>query len=71
MGYQQGELLGKELPKSDRNRAELLDTINACINKGKVRLLSSSYQLAQTTGSHHVSSAVFQYPYSPYSYYLV
>uniref|UniRef100_A0A8C5CCI3 Phosphodiesterase n=1 Tax=Gadus morhua TaxID=8049 RepID=A0A8C5CCI3_GADMO len=35
MGYQQGELVGKELPKSDKNRAELLDTINNCINKGK------------------------------------
>ncbi|XP_040841876.1 high affinity cAMP-specific and IBMX-insensitive 3',5'-cyclic phosphodiesterase 8B isoform X2 [Ochotona curzoniae] len=38
MGYHKGELLGKELstlPKSDRNRADLLDTINTCIRKGK------------------------------------
>lgn len=39
MGYHKGELVGKELtelPKSDRNRADLLDTINTCIKKGKV-----------------------------------
>lgn len=39
MGYQKGELIGKEfteLPKSDKNRADLSDTINACIKKGKV-----------------------------------
>uniref|UniRef100_A0A7N6AHD5 Phosphodiesterase n=1 Tax=Anabas testudineus TaxID=64144 RepID=A0A7N6AHD5_ANATE len=38
MGYHKGELIGKELtelPKSDRNRADLLDTINTCIKKGK------------------------------------
>nr|KAF6490550.1 hypothetical protein HJG59_013986 [Molossus molossus] len=38
MGYHKGELLGKELaelPKSDKNRADLLDTINTCIRKGK------------------------------------
>lgn len=38
MGYQKGELIGKELtelPKSDKNRADLLDTINLCIKKGK------------------------------------
>ncbi|CAL8320199.1 unnamed protein product [Lota lota] len=35
MGYHQGDLVGKELPKSDKNRADLLDTINTCINKGK------------------------------------
>lgn len=41
MGYHKGELIGKELtelPKSDKNRADLLDTINTCIKKGKVRL---------------------------------
>lgn len=41
MGYHKGELIGKELtelPKSDRNRADLLDTINTCIEKGKVSL---------------------------------
>lgn len=39
MGYQRGEVIGKELtelPKSDKNRADLLDTINTCIKKGKV-----------------------------------
>nr|KAF6366828.1 hypothetical protein mPipKuh1_013280 [Pipistrellus kuhlii] len=38
MGYHKSELLGKELaelPKSDKNRADLLDTINTCIRKGK------------------------------------
>ncbi|XP_069819122.1 high affinity cAMP-specific and IBMX-insensitive 3',5'-cyclic phosphodiesterase 8B isoform X3 [Dendropsophus ebraccatus] len=38
MGYHREELLGKELtdfPKSDKNRADLLDTINTCIKKGK------------------------------------
>ncbi|MEQ2262680.1 hypothetical protein XENORESO_019187 [Xenotaenia resolanae] len=41
MGYHRGELIGKELtelPKSDKNRADLLDTINTCIKKGKVRM---------------------------------
>ena len=39
MGYHKGELIGKELtelPKSDKNRADLSDSINACIKKGKV-----------------------------------
>lgn len=39
MGYHRGELIGKELtelPKSDRNSADLLDTINTCMKKGKV-----------------------------------
>lgn len=43
MGYHKGELIGKELtelPKSDKNRADLLDTINTCIKKGKVSLMS-------------------------------
>ncbi|KAM8872562.1 high affinity cAMP-specific and IBMX-insensitive 3',5'-cyclic phosphodiesterase 8B isoform 2-T2 [Synchiropus picturatus] len=38
MGYHRGELIGKqltELPKSDRNRADLLDSINTCIKKGE------------------------------------
>ncbi|XP_028920830.1 high affinity cAMP-specific and IBMX-insensitive 3',5'-cyclic phosphodiesterase 8B isoform X2 [Ornithorhynchus anatinus] len=38
MGYHKGELIGKELtelPKSDKNHADLLDTINTCIQKGK------------------------------------
>lgn len=40
MGYHKGELIGKELtelPKSDKNRVDLLDTINTFIKKGKVR----------------------------------
>ncbi|KFP83294.1 High affinity cAMP-specific and IBMX-insensitive 3',5'-cyclic phosphodiesterase 8B, partial [Acanthisitta chloris] len=38
MGYRKGELLGKELtelPKSDKNCADLLDNINTFIKKGK------------------------------------
>ncbi|KFP83800.1 High affinity cAMP-specific and IBMX-insensitive 3',5'-cyclic phosphodiesterase 8B, partial [Apaloderma vittatum] len=38
MGYHKGELIGKELtelPKSDKNRVDLLDTINTFIKKGK------------------------------------
>ncbi|XP_061414674.1 high affinity cAMP-specific and IBMX-insensitive 3',5'-cyclic phosphodiesterase 8B isoform X1 [Lethenteron reissneri] len=38
MGYRSGELVGRELtelPKSDRNRADLLDTITSRIKKGK------------------------------------
>ncbi|XP_056099233.1 high affinity cAMP-specific and IBMX-insensitive 3',5'-cyclic phosphodiesterase 8B isoform X2 [Rhinichthys klamathensis goyatoka] len=38
MGYHRGEVIGKELtelPKSDKNSADLLDTINTCIKKGK------------------------------------
>lgn len=41
LGYHKGELIGKEpaeLPKSDKNRADLLDTIDACVKKGKVGL---------------------------------
>lgn len=56
MGYRKGELIGKELtelPKSDRNRADLLDTINTCIKKGKVsppRLSPSLPHLDSTLG---------------------
>uniref|UniRef100_A0A8C6PVT8 Phosphodiesterase n=1 Tax=Nothobranchius furzeri TaxID=105023 RepID=A0A8C6PVT8_NOTFU len=42
MGYQQGELLGKEIievPKSEKNKPDLLETINTCIRKGKVMLV--------------------------------
>ncbi|XP_039628738.1 high affinity cAMP-specific and IBMX-insensitive 3',5'-cyclic phosphodiesterase 8A isoform X2 [Polypterus senegalus] len=38
MGYHQGELIGKdftEVPKSEKNKADLLETINSCIKKGK------------------------------------
>ncbi|XP_067280348.1 high affinity cAMP-specific and IBMX-insensitive 3',5'-cyclic phosphodiesterase 8B isoform X1 [Pseudorasbora parva] len=38
MGYHRGEVIGKELtelPKSDKNSADLLETINTCIKKGK------------------------------------
>uniref|UniRef100_A0A4W3K216 Phosphodiesterase n=1 Tax=Callorhinchus milii TaxID=7868 RepID=A0A4W3K216_CALMI len=40
MGYKRDELMGKaltEVPKSDKNKADLLDTINSCIKIGKVR----------------------------------
>uniref|UniRef100_A0A674A579 Phosphodiesterase n=1 Tax=Salmo trutta TaxID=8032 RepID=A0A674A579_SALTR len=45
MGYQQGELIGKEIievPKSEKNKPDLLETINSCIRKGKV---TSGYSL--------------------------
>lgn len=48
-GYHRGEVIGKELtelPKSDKNRADLLDTINTCIKKGKVS--SGGARLQQT-----------------------
>lgn len=54
MGYHKGELIGKELtelPKSDKNRADLLDTINTCIKKGKVSAVCSTV-IAFTLGSH-------------------
>ncbi|XP_061830651.1 high affinity cAMP-specific and IBMX-insensitive 3',5'-cyclic phosphodiesterase 8A isoform X1 [Nerophis lumbriciformis] len=38
MGYQQHELIGKEIievPKSEKNKPDLLETINSCIHKGK------------------------------------
>uniref|UniRef100_A0A8C7XFF7 Phosphodiesterase n=1 Tax=Oryzias sinensis TaxID=183150 RepID=A0A8C7XFF7_9TELE len=38
MGYQQSELIGKEIievPKSEKNKPDLLETINSCILKGK------------------------------------
>uniref|UniRef100_A0A4W3JRP6 Phosphodiesterase n=1 Tax=Callorhinchus milii TaxID=7868 RepID=A0A4W3JRP6_CALMI len=38
MGYKRDELMGKaltEVPKSDKNKADLLDTINSCIKIGK------------------------------------
>uniref|UniRef100_A0AAY4DI77 Phosphodiesterase n=1 Tax=Denticeps clupeoides TaxID=299321 RepID=A0AAY4DI77_9TELE len=38
MGYQKGELVGKEIievPKSEKNKPDLLETINSCIQKGK------------------------------------
>ncbi|XP_052373615.1 high affinity cAMP-specific and IBMX-insensitive 3',5'-cyclic phosphodiesterase 8A, partial [Oncorhynchus keta] len=38
MGYHQGELIGKEItevPKSEKNKPDLLETINSCIQKGK------------------------------------
>uniref|UniRef100_A0A8D2NK34 Phosphodiesterase n=1 Tax=Zosterops lateralis melanops TaxID=1220523 RepID=A0A8D2NK34_ZOSLA len=50
MGYCKGELIGKELtelPKSDKNSADLLDNINTFIKKGKLCFVlteSSSYK---------------------------
>lgn len=37
LGFQHGELLKEntEVPKSDKNKADLLENINACIRKGK------------------------------------
>lgn len=40
-GYQRGDLIGKEfieMPKSEKNKPDLLETINTCIMKGKVRV---------------------------------
>uniref|UniRef100_A0A8K9WV75 Phosphodiesterase n=1 Tax=Oncorhynchus mykiss TaxID=8022 RepID=A0A8K9WV75_ONCMY len=45
MGYQQGELIGKEItevPKSEKNKPDLLETINSCIRKGKVSVYLST-----------------------------
>lgn len=47
MGYQQGELIGKEIievPKSEKNKPDLLETINSCIRKGKVMCIYLSSQ---------------------------
>ncbi|KAJ8405641.1 hypothetical protein AAFF_G00316210 [Aldrovandia affinis] len=38
MGFHKGEIIGKdvaEFPKSDKNRADLLDAINTCVKEGK------------------------------------
>lgn len=50
MGYQAGELIGKELAEVPVNekKAELLDTINSCIRIGKVSEGSGPCSL-----SHH------------------
>lgn len=61
MGYHKGELLGKELaelPKSDKNRADLLDTINTCIKKGKV---------GETDLQTPPNAFFFSFPVSPMS----
>ncbi|XP_064452337.1 high affinity cAMP-specific and IBMX-insensitive 3',5'-cyclic phosphodiesterase 8B isoform X8 [Mirounga angustirostris] len=55
MGYHKGELLGKELaelPKSDKNRADLLDTINTCIKKGKLHKVHRDSGDNSQTESH-------------------
>ncbi|XP_059949054.1 high affinity cAMP-specific and IBMX-insensitive 3',5'-cyclic phosphodiesterase 8B isoform X6 [Mesoplodon densirostris] len=55
MGYHKGELLGKELaelPKSDKNRADLLDTINTCIKKGKIHKVHRDSGDNSQTESH-------------------
>lgn len=52
MGYQQGELIGKEIievPKSEKNKPDLLETINSCIRKGKVKCI---YQIVLSFASH-------------------
>lgn len=38
MGYQRGELLKEntEVPKSEKNKPDLLDNISSCIRRGKV-----------------------------------
>lgn len=55
MGYQRGELIGKEIievPKSEKNKPDLLETINSCILKGKVRCGSGP-----GSGSEHTRSS--------------
>ncbi|KAM5264489.1 high affinity cAMP-specific and IBMX-insensitive 3',5'-cyclic phosphodiesterase 8B isoform 7-T7 [Ctenodactylus gundi] len=57
MGYHKGELLGKELadlPKSDKNRADLLDTINTCIKKGKIHKIHRDSGENSQTESHSI-----------------
>uniref|UniRef100_A0A8C5HS15 Phosphodiesterase n=1 Tax=Gouania willdenowi TaxID=441366 RepID=A0A8C5HS15_GOUWI len=59
MGYQQGELIGKEIievPKSEKNKPDLLETINSCIRKGKVRYMQSSKHKDRRKGSLDVRS---------------
>lgn len=62
MGYQQGELIGKEIievPKSEKNKPDLLETINSCIRKGKViwfhEITSLFMHFRQTTTSSRMS----------------
>ncbi|XP_063114454.1 high affinity cAMP-specific and IBMX-insensitive 3',5'-cyclic phosphodiesterase 8B isoform X8 [Cavia porcellus] len=57
MGYHKGELLGKELaelPKSDKNRADLLDTINTCIKKGKMHKIHRDSGDSSQTELHSI-----------------
>ncbi|XP_072715094.1 high affinity cAMP-specific and IBMX-insensitive 3',5'-cyclic phosphodiesterase 8B isoform X5 [Ciconia boyciana] len=57
MGYHKGELIGKELtelPKSDKNRADILDTINTFIKKGK---LYKSHRDEKYTGDNFQSES--------------
>ncbi|XP_058721216.1 high affinity cAMP-specific and IBMX-insensitive 3',5'-cyclic phosphodiesterase 8B isoform X6 [Poecile atricapillus] len=57
MGYCKGELIGKELtelPKSDKNSADLLDNINAFIKKGK---LYKSHREDKYTGDNSQSES--------------
>ncbi|KAM7405898.1 hypothetical protein PAMP_000313 [Pampus punctatissimus] len=56
MGYQQGELIGKEIievPKSEKNKPDLLETINSCIRKGK------------SVSVHHIASLLLLAYYVP------
>ncbi|XP_041342050.1 high affinity cAMP-specific and IBMX-insensitive 3',5'-cyclic phosphodiesterase 8B isoform X5 [Pyrgilauda ruficollis] len=57
MGYCKGELIGKELtelPKSDKNSADLLDNINTFIKKGK---LYKSHREDKYTGDNSQSES--------------
>lgn len=49
MGYQSGELIGKELAEVPINekKADLLDTINSCIRIGKVSKRSVPFLLSR------------------------
>ncbi|XP_075383595.1 high affinity cAMP-specific and IBMX-insensitive 3',5'-cyclic phosphodiesterase 8B isoform X6 [Mycteria americana] len=57
MGYHKGELIGKELtelPKSDKNCVDILDTINTFIKKGK---LYKSHRDEKYTGDNFQSES--------------
>lgn len=73
MGYHKGELLGKELaelPKSDKNRADLLDTINTCIKKGKVKKKKKKNRKGQVGWSRRSPQTLPQCIFSSVSFYV-
>ncbi|KAG9341351.1 hypothetical protein JZ751_019457 [Albula glossodonta] len=55
MGYQRGELVGKEVievPKSEKNKPDLLEAINTCIMKGKTDKFSDRLPAEPQTDIH-------------------
>ncbi|KAI5097866.1 high affinity cAMP-specific and IBMX-insensitive 3',5'-cyclic phosphodiesterase 8A, partial [Silurus meridionalis] len=58
MGYQHGELMAKEnieVPKSEKNKPDLLESINSCIRKGKVVCVTVQFKIhmLRTDTSHY------------------